>query len=553
MKRGSTREKRGAVVGVLLFDLLMGACVAGFGALCFIPELPRWLFILFAVSGALCAAPMAPALWALKKRFQEIDALEDNQTVTLCKEENIMVLVNIDYIPGKEFEVLGMAKGTVVQSKNFGKDFIAGMKTLVGGEITGYTEMLNEARQIAVKRMVDEAEALGADAVINIRYGSSAVMQGAAEVIAYGTAVRFKEEPVGAVFVPPRFSASKDSRPGLFALTTLAFQAYNYVRQGRTWPAPGRLRLHILLEYKRSWVVMFGLFGKKEEKSPEERLAGFQNKKDWAGLSKAYYEMGKAAMDRGDLNHAQLWLHRADTIYSADDATCEKVGDKIMDDCSDRIGALEEEDGLLYNALPAQIEEKAEELNDPQLRIWGMLSIARLANLGVRLARLPGCEVLGELGWAVDMMFKSIQEAPSQEEYQRLMSVCNGLYELNSKPAYYTGEIEVPGKAPFQVFDLNGMMGVEQELNSYIDNHLRLLAALSQGAEPPAAECGVVGCTILPDYRVRTGAGNLEEDPQIKAELERIWSDFAAVRDQIPLEEIKKRIAEYKQLDILTK
>ena len=192
MKRGSTREKRGAVVGVLLFDLLMGACVAAFGALCFIPELPRWLFILFAVSGALCAAPMAPALWALKKRFQEIDALEDNQTVTLHKEENIMVLVNIDYIPGKEFEVLGMAKGTVVQSKNFGKDFMAGMKTLVGGEITSYTEMLNEARQIAVKRMVDEAEALGADAVINIRYGSSAVMQGAAEVIAYGTAVRFK-------------------------------------------------------------------------------------------------------------------------------------------------------------------------------------------------------------------------------------------------------------------------------------------------------------------------------------------------------------------------
>ena len=192
MKRGSTREKREAVVGVLLFDLLMGACVAAFGALCFIPELPRWLFILFAVSGALCAAPMAPALWALKKRFQEIDALEDNQTVTLHKEENIMVLVNIDYIPGKEFEVLGMAKGTVVQSKNFGKDFMAGMKTLVGGEITSYTEMLNEARQIAVKRMVDEAEALGADAVVNIRYGSSAVMQGAAEVIAYGTAVRFK-------------------------------------------------------------------------------------------------------------------------------------------------------------------------------------------------------------------------------------------------------------------------------------------------------------------------------------------------------------------------
>ena len=103
-----------------------------------------------------------------------------------------MLLLNIDYIPGKEIEVLGMVKGTVVQTKNLGKDFMAGMKTLVGGEIVGYTEMLIEARQIATKRMVDEANAMGADAVINIRFGSSAVMQGAAEVIAYGTAVKLK-------------------------------------------------------------------------------------------------------------------------------------------------------------------------------------------------------------------------------------------------------------------------------------------------------------------------------------------------------------------------
>ena len=103
-----------------------------------------------------------------------------------------MLLVNIQYIPGREFEALGMVKGTVVQSKHFGKDFMAGMKTLVGGEITGYTEMRIEARQIATKRMVDEAKALGADAVVGVTYGSSAVMQGAAEVIAYGTAVKFR-------------------------------------------------------------------------------------------------------------------------------------------------------------------------------------------------------------------------------------------------------------------------------------------------------------------------------------------------------------------------
>lgn len=104
-----------------------------------------------------------------------------------------MLLVNIDHIPGKELEVLGLVKGTVVQSKHFGKDFMAGMKTLVGGEITGYTEMLIEARQIATKRMVDEAEALGADAIVNIRFGSASIMQSAAEVMAYGTAVRYVE------------------------------------------------------------------------------------------------------------------------------------------------------------------------------------------------------------------------------------------------------------------------------------------------------------------------------------------------------------------------
>ena len=103
-----------------------------------------------------------------------------------------MKLLSIEYIPGVEFEALGIVKGTVVQTKNVGKDFMAGMKTLVGGEITGYTEMLNEARQIATKRMVDEANAMGADAVIYIRFGSSAVMQGAAEVVAYGTAVKLK-------------------------------------------------------------------------------------------------------------------------------------------------------------------------------------------------------------------------------------------------------------------------------------------------------------------------------------------------------------------------
>ena len=104
-----------------------------------------------------------------------------------------MKLVNIDYLPGYEIvEALGIVKGQTVQSKNIGKDIGAGFKTIIGGELTSYTDMLKEARQIATKRMVDEAESLGADAIINIRYGSSSVMSGAAEIIAYGTAVKIK-------------------------------------------------------------------------------------------------------------------------------------------------------------------------------------------------------------------------------------------------------------------------------------------------------------------------------------------------------------------------
>ncbi len=102
-----------------------------------------------------------------------------------------MILVNTDYISGKELQTLSLVKGSTIQSKNIGKDITQSFKTLVGGELKAYNEMMNEARALATKRMVAEAEELGADAIVNIRYASSAVMQGAAEVIVYGTAVKF--------------------------------------------------------------------------------------------------------------------------------------------------------------------------------------------------------------------------------------------------------------------------------------------------------------------------------------------------------------------------
>ena len=102
-----------------------------------------------------------------------------------------MILVNTDYISGKELEMLSLVKGSTIQSKHLGKDIAQGFKAMVGGELKSYNEMMNEARALATKRMVEEAESLGADAVVNIRYASAAVMSGAAEVIVYGTAVKF--------------------------------------------------------------------------------------------------------------------------------------------------------------------------------------------------------------------------------------------------------------------------------------------------------------------------------------------------------------------------
>jgi uncharacterized protein YbjQ (UPF0145 family) len=102
-----------------------------------------------------------------------------------------MILINTDNIPGKEItEVLGLVKGSTIRAKHVGKDIVSGLRMLVGGEMKEYAEMLEEARSIALAKMTKQAESLGADAVINIRFSTSAVMQGAAEILAYGTAVK---------------------------------------------------------------------------------------------------------------------------------------------------------------------------------------------------------------------------------------------------------------------------------------------------------------------------------------------------------------------------
>lgn len=121
--------------------------------------------------------------WAIYVLFERI---------TEIKNEKKMILVNTDYITDKNIQTLGLVKGSTIQTRNVGHDILQSFKTLVGGELGSYTKMMDDARALATKRMVNEAEALQADGIVNIRYASSAIMQGAAEVIVYGTAVKFQ-------------------------------------------------------------------------------------------------------------------------------------------------------------------------------------------------------------------------------------------------------------------------------------------------------------------------------------------------------------------------
>lgn len=106
-----------------------------------------------------------------------------------------MIITNTSEVPGKEVaQILGLAKGSTIRAKHIGKDIMAGLRHIVGGELKEYTEMLNEAREMALDLMTEDAKKMGADAILNVRFSTSSVMQGAAEVLAYGTAVKLRNK-----------------------------------------------------------------------------------------------------------------------------------------------------------------------------------------------------------------------------------------------------------------------------------------------------------------------------------------------------------------------
>jgi uncharacterized protein YbjQ (UPF0145 family) len=116
-----------------------------------------------------------------------------NPCHSLSSKGKIMIFTTTESVPNREIEeILGVVTGNVVQTKHVGRDIMAGFKSLVGGELKGYTEMLSEARDTAIQRLVSEATDLGADAIVGIRFSTSAIMDGSSEIMAFGTAVKLR-------------------------------------------------------------------------------------------------------------------------------------------------------------------------------------------------------------------------------------------------------------------------------------------------------------------------------------------------------------------------
>ncbi len=283
-----------------------------------------------------------------------------------------------------------------------------------------------------------------------------------------------------------------------------------------------------------------------------EKLQILRENKDWSNLAIEYYNLGVKAMEDKDNIKATLWLNRSNAIYNAQDEIFLSVDEELEDDCSCRIGELEDIDNI-YNSFPEYTQARLSELSNPQVGIVGLFSIARLVPLLNNLSKLAGCELLGEIDKVVNIVLKSYSSGVSGQEFQFMSDLAGELYRFADSEHYWgnTQTIQGANNQPFEVFDLHAMTGVIQELTTYLLDLCDSLTALSQGNTPPPSSCGIVNCTLLVDYYARMTNSNINEIPEVKAEISRINDDFDFITSKISFEDISSRVSYYKNLDIL--
>ncbi len=289
----------------------------------------------------------------------------------------------------------------------------------------------------------------------------------------------------------------------------------------------------------------------KKQDRPAAGLEELQQRGDWVGLARTYFAKGKECLAEGDRARARLWLGRAQTICDSDDEIYEKVGDKLIDECSDLLGELEDAP-LPENRVALRVEEEAGALDEAQRAMWGFLTLCRMEKLLERLGTLPSCSQLRNTGEIVDVLLAVFTTGADAASVGKLKAYNDFLYDVGDSAAFrdLRQAVDVPGGAAFQLFDLNGDLALT-DLNLYIDYVIHGPLG-GEGAELAVDELsGMVGSALLSDYWLRTQDGPLDDVPQVKAEEARIWEDLEFIRSHPGLEAFAARAAEYRKLDLL--
>ena len=280
----------------------------------------------------------------------------------------------------------------------------------------------------------------------------------------------------------------------------------------------------------------FDRFRKQEAASLEE----LQAKGYWVDLVRAYFAKGKECLARGDRERADLWLSRAQAICDSDDGIYEKVGGKLIDQCSDLLGELE--DDLFGTQVVERVEAEYSTLSGARKRLWGLLTLCRLERLLTAVGDFPGCAPLKDTGEAIDALLDFIA------------GWCDSPAILDERAA-----LPAPAGA-FRLPDLGGEI-VPTELSLYLDVVVSgdLSREEIRGLDDPQVldrldlndQSGMIRCGLLTHYWLRVQDGPLEAVPQVRAEVARIWDDLAFLRTGPDEKALRARAAEYRKLDIL--
>lgn len=295
--------------------------------------------------------------------------------------------------------------------------------------------------------------------------------------------------------------------------------------------------------------------GKAEKENEAERQkkqeAAWEDKAELTETAESCYRKGKEYQRKGDLERARLYLERASTLYS----NFEQVFDEsevLMEDCDEQLGALEEED-LLYNELLEQVTEKAEEMTNRQNYIWGLLGLCRLQTVFDRLSSCPECEILGELKQVLDIFCQGLVRNLTEEEREDLQDFITRFYDFGDSESFadVRNQIRTENGKSLQIFDLNGNSTFTC-LHLFLDKCIyAFCGGFERVEEAEPAETDFIPCTLLEDYYLRNYDGDIRENPQIRKEVARIWSDFEFVESDPDMRAVTERMEEYRKLDIL--